>query len=266
MLEWVVDFSVASKSIAIDQAAASDVHDGPVDAGTGDVGTGDVGAVDVGESQSGVTHVTHSIDALPAVDFPVKATRGEELLLPVAMEPFDISYLRYQQWTDCISWFVLWVIVFVAALLGIVFKSSGAWLWGPTGMVGIPVIAMWTIFWYHPRAFAAGGFGLSEDVLVVRSGVWWKSIELLPLSRLQHVDCTSGPVQAKFDVATLTAHTAGASNAAVSVPGLSRFRAEMLRDQLIRRSDVHLREAEATKGEERVAVLQTSGVRDGVEN
>jgi len=187
-------------------------------------------------------------------------------MLPVAMEPFDISYLRYQQWTDCISWFVLWVIVFVAALLGIVFKSKGAWWWGPTGMVGIPVIAMWTIFWYHPRAFVAGGFGLSEDVLVVRSGVWWKSIELLPLSRLQHVDCTSGPVQAKFDVATLTAHTAGASNAAVSVPGLSRFRAEMLRDQLIRRSDVHLREAEATKVEERVAVLQTSGVRDGVEN
>ncbi|GAA3718661.1 hypothetical protein GCM10022268_28690 [Sphingomonas cynarae] len=55
---------------------------------------------------------------------------------------------------------------------------------------------------------------------------------MVPLSRVQHIDVSQGPVERAFGVARLILHTAGTSHAVVVLPGLSRVKAEELRDSI----------------------------------
>jgi membrane protein YdbS with pleckstrin-like domain len=70
-------------------------------------------------------------------------------------------------------------------------------------------------------------------VLLIRKGVWFRSIKLLPLPRLQHVDVKRGPLQRHFGLATLVMHTAGTHAASIEVPGLDADEALRLRDRLV---------------------------------
>ena len=88
-------------------------------------------------------------------------------------------------------------------------------------------------FSYEPRAWRAWGYQVDEKVLIIRSGVWWKTIKLLPLNRLQHADIQIGPIQRRFGLASLIVHTAGTHASAIEIPGLAVEEATRLRDHLV---------------------------------
>jgi uncharacterized protein len=88
------------------------------------------------------------------------------------------------------------------------------------------------VLWYPPRAYQAWGYRVEERVLEIRSGVWFRVVRLLPLSRLQHVDLHRGPLERAHGLASLTLHTAGSREASLGIPGLADADAERLRDQL----------------------------------
>lgn len=126
-------------------------------------------------------------------------------------------------------------IVALPALVGLVFLSHS--------LLGRAILAFapWTILlmlggvwvlWYPPRAYQAWGYRVEERVLEIRSGVWFRVVRLLPLSRLQHVDLHRGPLERAHGLASLTLHTAGTREASLGIPGLADADAERLRDQL----------------------------------
>jgi membrane protein YdbS with pleckstrin-like domain len=55
----------------------------------------------------------------------------------------------------------------------------------------------------------------------------------IPVSRLQHVDLTRGPIERAFGLATLVVHTAGTEAASFRLPGLTADRAGQLRDAIL---------------------------------
>ena len=55
---------------------------------------------------------------------------------------------------------------------------------------------------------------------------------IVPLSRVQHIDVSQGPIERSAGVATLSLHTAGTENSLVVLPGISRQRAEEIRDAI----------------------------------
>jgi uncharacterized protein len=69
-----------------------------------------------------------------------------------------------------------------------------------------------------------------EDLLV-RRGVLFQRVSIVPYGRMQFVDVTAGPVERSFGLATVQLHTAAAATNA-RIPGLDRAEAERLRDQL----------------------------------
>ena len=73
--------------------------------------------------------------------------------------------------------------------------------------------------------------------LTIRRGIYWRSVTSVPKSRIQHIDVLQGPVQRRFELATLVVHTAGTQSASVSLGGLSHADALPLRDFLIDRDD-----------------------------
>lgn len=75
------------------------------------------------------------------------------------------------------------------------------------------------------------------DGLSVRRGVMWQRETHVPITRVQHLDISRGPLQRSRRLSTLVLHTAGTRSSAVSVPHLDVDDAERLRDALARQHD-----------------------------
>ena len=91
----------------------------------------------------------------------------------------------------------------------------------------------WMLWWHPRRSFLAWSYRVDDRVIEIRRGIWFRSITLLPLSRLQHVDLNRGPIERSFGLATLILFTAGTQHASIPLPGLEAVGAAALRDRLV---------------------------------
>ena len=66
---------------------------------------------------------------------------------------------------------------------------------------------------------------------MVRRGVLFARLSIVPYGRMQFIDMTAGPIDRLFGLATVQLHTAAAATDA-RIPGLLRQDAEALRDRL----------------------------------
>ncbi|MEE2778391.1 MAG: PH domain-containing protein [Acidobacteriota bacterium] len=73
---------------------------------------------------------------------------------------------------------------------------------------------------------------VEEEGLCIRRGVIWRKVIWIPITRVQHTDVSQGPVQRRFDLGTLTVHTAGTAGASISLAGLEHGIATRLSDHL----------------------------------
>jgi uncharacterized protein len=67
----------------------------------------------------------------------------------------------------------------------------------------------------------------------IRHGVFWRSVENVPRSRVQHIDVSQGPLERRFALGKLSIYTAGTEYALVSLRGLPHERALLIRDHLL---------------------------------
>ncbi len=81
------------------------------------------------------------------------------------------------------------------------------------------------------RRFHAWGYAEREDDLLVRRGVMFSRLSVVPYGRMQFIDVTAGPLERSFGLATVRMHTAAAASDA-RIPGLDRAEAARLRDRL----------------------------------
>ena len=84
---------------------------------------------------------------------------------------------------------------------------------------------------FAQRRVRAWGYWEREDDLLVRRGVMFTRLSVVPYGRMQFVDVTAGPIERSFGLATVRMHTAAAASDA-RIPGLSEVDAARLRDQL----------------------------------
>jgi len=102
----------------------------------------------------------------------------------------------------------------VALGLGLAALAAGAIL--------LPVIG---------RRYRSWGYAEREDDLLVRRGVMFARLSVVPYGRMQFIDVTAGPLERAFGLATVRLHTAAAETDA-RIPGLEREEAARLRDSL----------------------------------
>lgn len=77
------------------------------------------------------------------------------------------------------------------------------------------------------------GIALRQHDIVYRSGLYWRKTIVLAFNRVQHIEVTTGPLQRRFGLASLKFFTAGGSNVDLKVDGLTRARAEQLREFIL---------------------------------
>ena len=81
------------------------------------------------------------------------------------------------------------------------------------------------------RRFGSWGYAEREEDLLIRRGVMFARLSVVPYGRMQFIDVTAGPLERAFGLATVRLHTAAAATDA-RIPGLEREEAARLRDTL----------------------------------
>lgn len=107
-------------------------------------------------------------------------------------------------------------------------------------LLWLPFAATAAVSWVViGRQVAALGYAEREDDLLIRRGVAFRSLTVVPYGRMQFVDVQAGPVDRRFGIATVQLHTASASTDA-TIPGLPPEEADRLRDRLASRGEARL--------------------------
>jgi membrane protein YdbS with pleckstrin-like domain len=88
------------------------------------------------------------------------------------------------------------------------------------------------------RRVRAWGYAERADDLLVRRGVMFRRMSVIPYGRMQYVEVTAGPFERSFGLATVQMHTAAAASDA-RIPGLPASEAARLRDQLTSLGEAH---------------------------
>ncbi len=119
-----------------------------------------------------------------------------------------------------------------------------AWVFGSAAVavpaiVGVALIV--AISWMVLRGrYRSWGYLERADDLVVRHGLLFRQVTVVPYGRMQFIDVSAGPIDRLFGLATVQLHTAAAASDA-RIPGLEQAEADRLRDRL-----ASLGEAQAT--------------------
>ncbi len=119
------------------------------------------------------------------------------------------------------------VLVVVALLIAA--AISGSVVAFGVGLAALVVGAIWSHL--VGRRYRSWGYAEREDDLLVRRGVMFARLSVVPYGRMQFIDVTAGPLERAFGLATVRLHTAAAATDA-RIPGLERDEAARLRDGL----------------------------------
>ncbi|HSI92689.1 MAG TPA: PH domain-containing protein [Jiangellaceae bacterium] len=118
------------------------------------------------------------------------------------------------------------VLAVVAAVAGWLFT----WWLAVVGVGLAAVILVWGL-WLIPRNWRAWGYSERDDDLLVKHGVLFRKLSVVPYGRMQFVDVNSGPLERRVGIATVQLHTASPATDA-RIPGLPPDEAARLRDRL----------------------------------
>ena len=110
------------------------------------------------------------------------------------------------------------------------------WLWLPFGILA--ALTAW-IGVLVPRQVRALAYAERADDLLVRHGVMFRMLVVVPYGRMQYVDVSAGPVARWFGIASVQLHTASPQTTA-SIEGLRPDEAARLRDRLASRGEARL--------------------------
>ncbi len=101
------------------------------------------------------------------------------------------------------------------------------------GLLGAAVVlaAGASMLVFVARRVRAWSYAERDEDLLVRRGVLFSRLSVVPYGRMQFIDVTAGPIERSFGLATVRLHTAAAASDA-RIPGLSGDEAARLRDRL----------------------------------
>ena len=91
---------------------------------------------------------------------------------------------------------------------------------------------------YHFYADPLKQYALREHDLNYQSGLLFKSLVSQPILRIQHIEIKRGPIERKYDLATLQVFSAGGISYTFTIPGLEHENAIQLRQFVLDHKDL----------------------------
>lgn len=126
---------------------------------------------------------------------------------------------------------VLLEVIILAAIIAVGAGFGGSKWFLVLEIVPI-VLGIWQL-WLIPRQVRALMWAITDKELLIRRGIMFRKLTVVPFGRLQFVDLAEGPISRMVGIAEVKLHTASASSDA-SIPGLPVAEATQLRQHLTR--------------------------------
>ena len=163
---------------------------------------------------------------------------AHESAIPLIPDPEQkLDPRARRQWY--IEEFIFWGIVVpvVAAIaIGITIWRDVFWLW-PTLVIGaFVVLAVCSILISPNIRYRQWRYEIRESEVDLKHGFVTHTRQLVPMSRIQHVDTRRGPLQRRFGLASVVFFTAAGS---IEIPALSVEVAAEVRDRIATLANVH---------------------------
>ncbi len=140
----------------------------------------------------------------------------------IEFNPMAKHYPLLRSIETLLSWLIIAMIVIVADLLLEKINLS---------LVAYLIVISLTLLATTHSYFSAKakGYAVREKDIVYKEGVFWRKITCVSFKRIQHIDITHGPIERKFNIATIKFFTAGGAMADLRISGLVKADAEKLR-------------------------------------
>ncbi|MDQ0823188.1 membrane protein YdbS with pleckstrin-like domain [Arthrobacter sp. V4I6] len=163
-----------------------------------------------------------------------------------AIDPPGVTWLRVSPKYITVriaGWALGNLLVLTVLSLPLVLVLGGWWtglpLWLAAALPAVVgLLALWRLL-LIPRQVRAIGYAEREDDLLIRSGIFFQRVLVVPYGRMQYVDIGAGPVERGLGLCTLKLHTASAGTNA-EIPGLPAAEGARLREQLSARGEARL--------------------------
>lgn len=101
--------------------------------------------------------------------------------------------------------------------------------WGIAGLWGF-LLLLATLLRY--LGFRIKGYAVRQHDLMYRKGLLFRSVTVVPFTRIQHSEIEQGVIERQFGLSSLSVFTAGGSQSDLVIPGLKREDAERIRNFL----------------------------------
>lgn len=142
-----------------------------------------------------------------------------------------------RQWY--IEEFIFWgILVPVVAAIAIAFTiwRDTSWMW-PSLIIGAFVLlAVLSIILSPNIRYRQWRYEIRESEVDLKHGILTQTRQLVPMSRIQHVDTRRGPLQRRFGLSSVILFTAAGS---IEIPALSVEIASEVRDRIATLANVH---------------------------
>lgn len=95
-----------------------------------------------------------------------------------------------------------------------------------------PVVLLYAI-WFAYTSVKRTGIAIREHDFVLKRGIFWQKLILVPFNRIQHIETHRNPLERKMDLASIKLFTAGGMGADLAINGLEVDRAENIRQFIL---------------------------------
>mgnify|MGYP000866005591 CR=1 FL=1 len=162
---------------------------------------------------------------------------------PRGVSPFDPDGIEWQRVSSRLATARLLLLgIFLGlplvalVVLAVLLPQAGPWLW--VSAAAVAVVVAWSVA-VVSRQVRAIGYAERDDDLLIRKGVMFRSLVVVPYGRMQFVDVTAGPLARRLDISSVQLHTASPGTDA-TIDGLQPADAARLRDRLASRGEARL--------------------------
>jgi len=137
--------------------------------------------------------------------------------------------------------YMILIAVFLVILFGVCWANDDPWnttyfyilFGGLIFFILLLALSMWSMRYW--------GYALREKDMLYRSGIFTKSVKIIPFKQIQHVDIKEGAVSRLFNLSSIELHTAGAGEG-LKVPGIESTEVAIMQEfisQKISQKTIH---------------------------
>lgn len=177
-------------------------------------------------------HPATAAEALPLPPLPVEEKGEIADGVERSLDPRAVTVDRIAGW-------LVFGPILAGLLVGLVLVLLLAPIpgWGKAALVLLGLVVAPSLAWcahrYPEVAHSHASYKVDARGIEIRRGVVWRKVINVPRSRVQHTDVAQGPLQRRYDLATLSIYTAGTDHAKVDLSGIDHATALAIRDHLV---------------------------------